>query len=241
MTGLPRQHPPRYIRCVRGLAAALTLLVPLAPFSARAQDADGVASSVISQETVRIHRSGNRVVQIWWLPFEYWMAVARELKWTPAQISEVRTLFRNYSLLAALDVEIRPDASFDALSTAEIVRRIEIDVNGTRFEVMRQVDRRMQEVAPDLTYLLQTSLAGLGQGLHILPLPNLGKDGEPIIHASRPGHIRTRYRVGAEGEEVEFWWHTPLTAVNGPKRCKSGEVAEASWRFCPWDGSAIPE
>ena len=236
---LPPGARPRYIRAVRGNAPRLAALlaVLLAPVPAEA--AELVTSSDIAEESVRTHRSGNRIVTFWWLPSEYWMAVARELKKTPAETSEIRNLFRSYTIVAALDVEVRPDSSFDALSTAEVVRRLEIDVNGERFEVMRQVDPRLQQLAPELSYLLRTSLAGLGSGLRILPLPNLGKNKRAILSASSPGTLKLRYRVGAEGEIVERWWHAPLTSVNGAKRCKAGQRAEASWSFCPWDGTPL--
>ncbi len=237
---LPTHARPRYLRAVRGIAQrGLLLLAVLLPLPVGA--AEPAASSEIAQETVRTHRSGKRVVTFWWLPSEYWMAVAREFKKTPAETSEIRSLFRSYTIVAALDIEVRPDGSFDALSTAEVVRRVEIDVNGQSFEVLRQVDPRLQVLAPELSYLLQTSLSGLGSGLRILPLPNVGSDKRSILSASTPGVLRVRYRIGAEGEAVEFWWHGPLSSVNGAKRCQGGERAEASWRFCPWDGSPLAD
>ena len=231
-----------YIRGVRGFAGLLAFLalgLCLAAGPAGAAGTPDLSSSVIAQETAHTHRAGHRVVTFWWLPYEYWMAVAGELGKTPAQTAEIRSLFRSYTLLAVLDVEVRPDSSFDALSTAEIVRRLEIDVNGETFEVMQQVDRRVQELVPDLSYVLRASLSGLGSSLRILPLPNLDKNGEPILSAAKLGRVRLRYRVGAEGEEVEFWWHAPLTSVAGKRRCKGGELAEASWKFCPWDGTPV--
>ncbi len=233
-----------YIRRVRGFTGLLPCLclgLCLAAGPAAAADTPTASSSVIAQETSHTHRSGQHVVSFWWLPFEYWMAVAGELGKTPAQTTEIRSLFRSYTMIAVLDVEVRPDSSFDALSTAEIVRRLEIDVNGQTFEVLQQVDPRIQQLAPDLAYLLRSSLSGLGSSLRVLPLPNLDKDGEPILSASKRGHIRLRYRAGSGGEEVEFWWHAPLTSVAGKRRCKSGELAEASWRFCPWDGTPVED
>jgi hypothetical protein len=229
---------------VRGFAGLLALLcvgLCLAAGPAAAADTPPASSSVIAQETSHTHRAGQHVVSFWWLPHEYWMAVARELHKTPAQTAEIRSLFRSYTMIAVLDVEVRPDSSFDALSTAEIVRRLEIDVNGQTFEVMHQVDPRMQQLAPDLAYVLRSSLSGLGSSLRLLPLPNLDKNGEPILSAAKPGRVRLRYRAGAEGDEVEFWWHAPLTAVAGTRRCKGGEFAEASWSFCPWDGSPVED
>lgn len=236
-----------YIRRVRGITGPVPRLVlglglavawAAAPLPTRAA-AGEPTSSVIAQETLQTHREGHRVVSFWWLPFEYWTAVAKELEKTPAEMSEIRSLFRNYTMLAVLDVEVRPDGSFDALSIAEIVRRADVSVNGRSFEVMHQVDPRVQQLAPDLAYPLRTSLSSLGSGLRLLPLPNLDQSGEPILSGSKPGALRVRYKMGASGEDAEFWWHAPLTAVDGPKRCKGGELAEASWSYCPWDGTPI--
>ncbi len=38
-------------------------------------------------------------------------------------------------------------------------------------------------------------------------------------------------------DPLEFWWHAPLTAIEGSKKCPgSGAPMEASWTWCPWNG-----
>ena len=226
-----RRYPARVPR-LAAIVLALPLVLPPGPVFA--QD-----SSEILHETARTYRAGRRLVQMWWLPVDYWVAAARERKKTPAEIDEIQQLFRNYTLIGALDADLRPDGSHDALSTAEIVRRMEVEIDGHPQQVMRQVDERLQELAPELSYVLRLSLVNLGSGLHILPLPNLREDGRLVLRSSEPGKLRVRYRAVPDVDPVEFWWHTPLTSIAGAKRCKSGERAEASWQYCPWDGSKV--
>jgi hypothetical protein len=234
MALLTQRRTPRYIRAVvRALILASVFFVVF-----DAAPAGASSTGAIAQETIRSHRSGSRVVSVWWLPSEYWIAAAKELELPPEQVEEVRLLYRNYTLIAVLDADVRPDGSFDSLSTAEIVRRIEISVNGSTMEVLREVDPRLQKFSPQLTYVMRASLASFGPGLRLLPLPNIGRDGVPIVRGSSGGNVRVRYKA-APGDEAEFWWHGPLTAIMGGKVCANGAPAEASWSFCPWDGKPL--
>ena len=125
----------------------------------------------------------------------------------------------------------------DALSTVEIVRRLEIFVEDVPVDILKQVDPKLQQMAPELSYAFQVSLAELGRGLHLLPLPNLDARGKPILSGAKAGVLRVRYRAEADKPPVEFWWHAPLTSVVGPKKCPgSGAPMQASWKFCRWNG-----
>jgi len=184
---------------------------------------------------------GGHIINIWWLPVEYWVAAAREMKRTDAEVERIRELFKNYTLLGVLDVQLQPDGRVDGLSTVEIVRRAEIEVNGATFEVLKQVDPKLQEYVPDLSYVLQASLSSLGTSLRLLPLANLGSDSKPILRGDQKGLIKVRYKARADEEPIEFWWHGPLTDVVGARTCPgSGEPMEASWDYCPWNGRKAP-
>lgn len=215
-------------------AALVCAAFLLAPGGGSAASTDEV-----TKEVSRSLRIGDRYVSFWWLPVEFWIASARELKRDPALVEEVRRLYSNYTMIAAFDIRVRPDGSADALSTAEIVRRSEFEVNGASFDVLNEVDPRLQEYSPDLLYAFRSSMAGLGAGLRLLPLPNVGRDGTPILGGTREGFLRVTYKAVADSAAADFWWHSPLSATAGPKRCKRGDPAEASWKFCPWDGSEL--
>ena len=200
--------------------------------------AQSASTSQIADETRRTFTSSRRIINVWWLPVEYWMAAAREIGRDEQEIERTRQAFGGYLMLAVVDAEIRPDGSLDALSTAEIVKRVDIRVNDKQEKVMHNVDPNLQQLAPELTYILRTSLVTLGQGLRILPLPNLKSDGQQSLGSTGPGRMKVTYKTGVD-QEVEFWWHGPLTSITGPKKCETGERAEASWTHCPWDGTPL--
>jgi hypothetical protein len=214
------------------LSSAAVILLVLAAMPALAASTAGIAG-----ETQRLNARQGHIINFWWLPVEYWVAAAREMKKSQTQIEGIRELFKNYTLLGALDAQLGPEGSVDALSTSEIVRRIEIEVNGSAFEVLQQVDPKLQQYAPDLSYVLQVSLSAFGTGLRLLPLANVDSDGKAILRGDQKGVIKVRYKARADQEPLEFWWHGPLTDVVGYKTCPgSGAPMEASWEYCPWNG-----
>ena len=218
------------------LSCAAVALLILTAMPARAATTAGIA-----QETRRMDARGGHIVNFWWLPVEYWVAAAREMKRSDAEVARIRDLFKNYTLLGVLDVQLQPDGKVDGLSTVEIVRRAEIEVNGATFEVLKQVDPKLQQYVPDLSYVLQASLSSLGTSLRLLPLANLGSDGKPILRGDQKGLIKVRYKARADEDPLEFWWHGPLTDVVGSKTCPgSGEPMEANWEYCPWNGRKVP-
>ena len=195
------------------------------------------STSEIVEETVRNHRGKDHLVTFWWLPAEFWVAAAREMSKTPAEIAAIGDLFDNYTLIGAMDLQFAPDGKMDTLSTVEIVRRLEVKIGDVQFDVLKQVDPKLQQMAPELSYAFRISLAELGRGLHLLPFANLDSLARPIVSGSTPGVVRVRYKGETGAAPLEFWWHAPLTAVAGSKKCPgSGAPMEASWSFCPWNG-----
>jgi hypothetical protein len=215
---------------MRSFIPVLVLLVLAAPLRA-------ATTSEIADETSRKFRGDNHLVTFWWLPVDYWVAAAREAGKTEAEVQAIAALYDKYTLIGALDVQFRPSGEFDALSTAEIVRRLEIFVDDVPFEVLKQVDPILQQMAPELTYAFQVSLVELGRGLRLLPVANVNAAGESILSGGKPGVLRVRYKAEPGQSPIELWWHAPLTAVKGKQRCPgSGAPMEANWKFCPWNG-----
>ncbi len=201
----------------------------------------GAASTgEIVEETARTFRGDKHLITFWWLPSEYWIAAAREAGKTESEVQAVAALYDNYTLIGVMDIQFKPGGEIDALSTVEIVRRLEIFVDDVPVEILKQVDPKLQQMAPELSYAFQVSLAELGRGLHLLPLPNLDAKGKPILSGTKSGVLRVRYRAEADKPPAEFWWHAPLTSVVGPKKCPgSGAPMQASWKFCPWSGKPV--
>ncbi len=215
----------------------LVLLLRLVPTDA----ADAATTSAIAQELSRSQQESKRVVNFWWLPVEYWLAAAQELKQTAEDIDSVRKLFRNYLIIAVLDARVRADSKLDPATHAEIAPRLEIRRNGQPVEILHDVDPRVARRVGELSYPLKTSLSILGVGLRIFFLPNIDDQGRPLLHGASAGQLTIDYVQGDEEDAVEYVWHAPLTSVVGPQTCPDGgESLEAHFKFCPWHGVKLP-
>ncbi len=212
------------------------LLLPLVPTDA----ADAATTSAIAQELSRSQQESKRVVNFWWLPVEYWLAAAQELKQPPEEIDSVRKLFRNYLIIAVLDARVRADSKLEPATHAEIAPRLEIRRNGQPVEILRDVDPRVARRVGELSYLLKTSLSMLGVGLRIFFLPNIDDRGRPLLQGVSTGQLTITYARDEGADAFEFDWRAPLTSLAGPQTCpEAGESLEAHWIYCPWHGVKV--
>lgn len=223
------------------LLIALALLVSAVPRPAAAATlAEG--SHKIAQEVARTAQLPQRVINLWWLPVDYWERVARELKWKEEDVRAAREKLALYTVIGVLDATISADKKFSFAEHTEIAEKLEVRIGGGEpLPALRKVDPAVTRQLPELVYPLRTSLGPLAAGLRLLLVSNVDADGKPRIHGSSAAVVRARYRAEAE-KPLEFFWHTPLTAVAGPRRDpKTSEPLEASWRFNPWTGEKLPD
>jgi hypothetical protein len=223
------------------IAALALLLLGQAPGAAAAEPERSFGTADIARESQRTALVDNRVINFWWLPLEYWIAAARELRLDEKTQGEVRGVFREYLLIGAIDAEVKPGGGFEPRSTLEIVRRVKIEVDGRPVDVLHEVNPRLQALVPQLLYVMQASLGPLGQALHLLPLRGADDRGNLLMSGVVNGRVKLVYQASPKAPPLEYYWRGPMTAVVGPKRCPgTGETMEAHWIFCPWSGQRVP-
>jgi hypothetical protein len=215
------------------LSLVALFLAVLVPLGVRAEN-----STDIVREGARTLEGGDgRVVSFWWLPPEYWELVAKELGIPAEDQAKVRTVFRDYLLVGALETKLNADKKPDFASIAEIAKRAKFYRDGEEIQVLRDVNPEMARLAPSLVYLLRVSLSGLGDGLRLLPLPNVDAKGNPILSGRAPGELRLEYRFDEKTPMQQVFWRAPLTSIAGAKKCPTGgEPLEANFNYCPWHG-----
>jgi hypothetical protein len=218
------------------LSLAFLLAAALAPWTARAGN-----STEIVRETARpLDGGGGHVASFWWLPQEYWEQVAKDLGIPAEEQEKVRVVFRDYLLVGALESKLNVERKPDFTTIPEIVKRAKFYRNGEEIKVLRDVNPELVRLLPSLVYLLRASLAGMGNGLHLLPLANVDAKGNPILSGGAPGELRLEYRFDEAGPTQQVYWRAPFTAIAGAKKCpKGGEALEASYAYCPWHGVPI--
>ncbi len=215
----------------------LLLVFSLVPLSA----ARAATSSDILAETARTAQEGStHVANFWWLPPEYWVDTAKELELPAPEQAKVERLFKDYVIIAVVDADLTDKMKPRLASIGEIVKRSRFSRGGETLDVLREVNPEVSKLVPTLVYLLRASLGPLGEGLRLLPLPNVDPKGTPRLTATDPGELALEFRFTEMGPVHEFRWHAPLTAVAGARKCpKGGEPVEASWSYCPWHGQKL--
>lgn len=216
--------------------ALLVLAVVAAPAPVRA-----AGSHVIAQEVARTVQLEKRVVNVWWFPVEYWEQVARELKWKDEDVKAVQASLASYTVLGVLDATVGADNKLTFADHVAIADKLEMRIGGGEpLPALRKVDPLVTRQLPELAYPLRTSLGTLAPGLRLLLFANTDDAGKPRVRGSSAAVVRARYDTGG-GKPLEFFWHTPLSAIAGQRRDpKSGEPLESSWRFNPWTGEKLP-
>lgn len=198
------------------------------------------SSHKIAQEVARTSQFPGRAINLWWLPVDYWERVARELKWKEEDVRAVREKLGVYSVIAVLDATITADKKFSFAEHTAIAEKLEVRIGGGEpLQALRKIDPAVTRQLPELAYPLRASLGPLAPGLRLLLVANTDADGKPRIHGGSPAVVRARYQVAEK--PLEFFWHSPLTSVAGPRADpKTSEPLEASWRFNPWTGEKLP-
>ncbi|MCP4007505.1 MAG: hypothetical protein GY725_25275 [bacterium] len=224
-------------------ALAVTLVTALSSFVAlpvAAQVAMPKTTSIVEEVANTVAETG-RVINAWWLPPEYWVASAREQKMSASEIDEVRRVFDDYLIIGVVEATVVADAKPRMTEIAEFVKRSTITVNLKPFEVLREVNPRLAELAPKLIYPLKASLSLFGDGLRLLPINNTDPSGKPILLGGQEGELRLEYRIDEARLPIVFRWRAPLSSVAGTRICPTGgEDLEANWNFCPYHGAKLP-
>jgi hypothetical protein len=197
------------------------------------------SSAAISQETHRSHRAGRRIVSFWWLPVEYWVAAARELRKPENELERIDTLLEGYVILGMVDADVSADGTLRFATLEDANDRLVLLRNGRETKPVSRLDPKVGATLPELSYFMTASLGPMAQGLRLVLLPNIDDDGRPVVSGSGTGEIAARYLADG-AEPVSLRWRAPLTSVVGPRRCpKGGEELEASWGYCPWHGVPV--
>ena len=220
----------------RWLSLFCLLTFAVAASSARAGD----STDIVGEVTRTLEGGGGRVATFWWLPQEYWEQAAKDLSLPAEEQEKVRSVFRDYLIVGALETKLNLERKPEFASIAEIAARAKFFRNGQEVAVLRDVNPELARLVPSLVYLLRASLSGLGEGLRLLPLANVDAKGNRILTGDAPGILELEYRFDEKSPAQEVQWHAPLTAIVGAQKCpKGGEPLEASYDFCPWHGVKI--
>lgn len=197
------------------------------------------------QETFKMKVGGNMSTLAAWLPFEFYVESAY------AEGGQSRELLRKDFQFIQPYLTIIVQSSVDQLDgTASYESEEAIRARA----VVRQKDGA--EVKPldakDIPPMVSATMIAMksilsaegdpsGANMHVLVFPNEGKDGKPIIDATKKGKLVLVLKPDKQFNETVFMWRTPFDAMTAASPCaKCGENLSAQWSYCPWCGAELP-
>jgi hypothetical protein len=191
-------------------------------------------------ETQRHSPRPDEATMVWWLPEEFWRATAgANPAINEAMLGELLGVLRPYTVIAAVDGKMGPFGGVTFKPEADIRAAIRLkDSDGTAYKPLG--DDQIDQDTKNLTAAMRSVLAGiagpLGQNMHFYFFPAKTVKGKPIAAAKVEGAFSV-----SVGPQV-FKWRLPLGSVLPPKTCpKCGEKLNGAYKFCPWDGTPLPE
>jgi hypothetical protein len=205
-----------------------------------AGSAHAANTAAFAQDVTRLHQGNGRVVNVWWLPVEYWVQAARERSYPEEEVAKVREAFARYSMLGIVDGRPTPKGEMTVSTHEEIAQRLRVRVRQQTVAPLHDFDSSVADVLPDLAYSLQVSLGPLRDALRILVFPNVDENGKALLSGARDGVFQVEYTLDPERKPLLFRWHAPLNAVVGSQTDPlTGEPLDASWRYNPWTGKKL--
>lgn len=204
-----------------------------------AQESKVISNAVIA-ETQKMSDKVDEMTLVWWIPEEFWrISFAQDPTVTEAQVEEFVKVLRPYTLILVVDGKIGAFGGVTYESEATIQAGIKVkDSEGTRYRPISrdEIDADTKNFLSMMGPVLVNMLGSMGQNMHFFLFPAKNKKGQNIADAKKEGSF------SVELGEREFRWRLPLGSLLPPKICPTcGEKLSGAYKFCPWDGTKLPE
>src|SRR5215813_1615310 len=200
----------------------------------------------LRHETQQQHAAPGFVDFVWWVPPEYWEATVVQ--------QEVRTGIQREALVEVLRpvfmvVIAQADIALGALNFfTEAQTRKGLVMTYTRPHGVLMTLQPLDALSPALEALqqmfrplLSAAAGNLGKNMWFFTYSDVDASGNRVVSPFEPGELQIALASRSGAIRSTFHVEFPLNALFVPRRCANGKPAHISWKYCPWDGTPLPE
>ena len=222
-------------RVAAGWAAALWMTISGAAFGGEAY------TPTIDQLIPDLMKSDpdpNVIVQVWWIPAEFWRSVAVNNPNLPPQTAEeMVTLMTPYTVIAASSgrLGVMGAATFDPPASVRASTRLRLS-NGTVLSPLAPAELPADvAMLPTIMGPIFANMLGpMGESFEFMVFKNSGPNGARLIQPTATG----AFTVTVGGTTVN--WALPLESLVPPTTCHAcSRELKGTWKFCPYDGTPV--
>ena len=233
-------------RSIFCLATLLCLLSTLG--AAEIKPLGGIDLSRLTSET-QVHKTGTDYGMrlAWWIPVEFWQATLSKNKQVSAEsISEIVTTLSPYFMIAVVESDISPFGAMDFYPRDVILKNMLVDYtdgNGKKRTLRRveKLDKDVELLQSQITPILSAAMGNMGKNIYFITYADRDRKNRRIISPYKPGKVHITLTNKKGEQPTTFLIETPLDSLFIPRTCANGKPAHVSWKYCPWDGSQLPE
>lgn len=198
-----------------------------------------VPISALVNETQKMDPDGQGLAFVWWVPTEFWMvAMKQDAKNTQEAIDQVQAAFADYILLGVVEGSQTPLGAIDFSPRESVLSRLRVLADGVEFRAVGKAHKDAQLVVDMMKPMLASMMGELGSQFHLVMLSS-DKRRPPSGYESVSLRVTLDGTKGATARSFEFVG--PLDALHVPRSCPNGKPAHITWKYCPWDGSKLPD
>jgi hypothetical protein len=183
----------------------------------------------------------------WWIPVEYWEATfAQDKSILDAPREAWLQALRPFFMVGVVQADVPPGGALDFFTEEQT--RNGLTLTYTRPDGPRTTLHPLDRPSPDLILLQQfirpvlaAAMGDMGKNVRLFTYSDVDAHGRRILSPFEAGelHIALSSRNGENRSTLHL--ELPLNSLFVARLCPSGKPAHISWKYCPWDGTKLPE
>jgi hypothetical protein len=229
------------------MLAVLSLLPAAGDVPVLQKKAPGdVDLSAMVKECQRAVTKDHRLTLAWFIPFEFWETTLHQNKGLSAeQSSRFLDVLKAYSTLCVVRADISATGAFtyDERAAIEKAMSVTYAVGGGQHVSLvpvENLDESVSLVFDAMRPILSSAMGKLGGNLQFFVYADRDAKQQRLVAPDVAGGLTIHFADSSPSEGLTLSIPFPIDAFFVPRNCTSCKAAlEASWTFCPWDGTKI--
>lgn len=193
---------------------------------------------------IQLSDDDRHISMVWWIPYEYWMAVFSRDPNIPAAVkNEMLEQLKQYTIIAVVQSDISIFGAFNFYSQEHISKNLNVQLqkgNGKAIKIApdKHISADMELILNQIKPILQSAMGNLGANFNFFVFNDFDKKGRRIVDPYEKGNI-TIGLAKKSGGKLTGKINTPLDSLYTPRICPNGKEAHVSWGYCPWSGKKL--
>lgn len=180
------------------------------------------------KELTKSSKDQQSLQQILWFPLIYWELSLKDSPYiNDALMKDIKSMFKNYDVFVALNVEIQPLSGF----VKKDIEEFKLIIDGKDYLPIKNYPEDISTMLSYFKPIFKQMLGQMGESMELYVFDNH----EKVIPSPY-----TKSEFVVHMNSTSYSYKLPLSELVMKKTCpKDGEKLNGSWDYCPWHGTKL--